>query len=278
MQSPASADKRPQSRRTLIFRPDFIVGRVRLGGNDSLHTSPLLGSPHDLPPPTRGPWVTAMKAITFQEIESLGYETVPDPEIHAPGDVIMRVRLAAICGSDLHVYHGREIGIDAGTVMGHEMLGEVVEEMLAHPDRGATQVPPPERPRLEVRGVGSRARLRDVTFDLYPGEVLGMVALEGQGQDELFDILAGSNRPSAGELVVDGQQVSFRHPEGYAVTQALIGQGVIGDFRTPDLMRFGFAPLYVRPEDVLRAAEILGTVMDERLWDRPEFRERNKVT
>jgi ribose transport system ATP-binding protein len=92
------------------------------------------------------------------------------------------------------------------------MLGEVVEEMLAHPDRGATQVPPPERPRLEVRGVGSRARLRDVTFDLYPGEVLGMVALEGQGQDELFDILAGSNRPSAGELVVDGQQVSFRHP------------------------------------------------------------------
>ena len=68
-----------------------------------------------------------MKAITFQEVESLSYETVPDPEIRAPGDVILRVRLAAICGSDLHVYHGRETGLDPGTVMGHEMLGEVVE-------------------------------------------------------------------------------------------------------------------------------------------------------
>jgi 2-desacetyl-2-hydroxyethyl bacteriochlorophyllide A dehydrogenase len=68
-----------------------------------------------------------MKAITFQEIESLSFETVPDPEIRAPDDVILRVRLAAICGSDLHVYHGRETGLDAGTVMGHEMLGEVVE-------------------------------------------------------------------------------------------------------------------------------------------------------
>jgi len=75
-----------------------------------------------------------------------------------------------------------------------------------------------------------------------------------------------------------GSQVSFRHPEGYAVMQALIGQGVIGDFRTPDLMRFGFAPLYVRPEDVRRATEILGTVLAERLWDRPEFRQKNKVT
>ncbi|MGB6364787.1 MAG: alcohol dehydrogenase catalytic domain-containing protein, partial [Thermoanaerobaculia bacterium] len=68
-----------------------------------------------------------MKAITFQGIESLSYETVADPEIRAPGDVILRIRLAAICGSDLHVYHGRETGLDPGTVMGHEMLGEVVE-------------------------------------------------------------------------------------------------------------------------------------------------------
>jgi threonine dehydrogenase-like Zn-dependent dehydrogenase len=68
-----------------------------------------------------------MKAITFQAVESLSCDTVPEPEIRAPGDVILRVRLSAICGSDLHVYHGRETGLDAGTVMGHEMLGEVVE-------------------------------------------------------------------------------------------------------------------------------------------------------
>ena len=47
---------------------------------------------------------------------------------------------------------------------------------------------------------------------LYPGEVLGVVALEGQGQDELFDILAGSERPTSGSLLVDGKPTSFRHP------------------------------------------------------------------
>ena len=55
-------------------------------------------------------------------------------------------------------------------------------------------------------------RLHDATFDLYPGEVLGVVALEGQGQDELFDLLSGAERPAAGTLSVDGKPVSFRHP------------------------------------------------------------------
>ncbi len=51
-----------------------------------------------------------------------------------------------------------------------------------------------------------------MSFELYPGEVLGVVALEGQGQDELFDILAGSTRPDGGELKVQGFTVNFRHP------------------------------------------------------------------
>jgi ribose transport system ATP-binding protein len=55
-------------------------------------------------------------------------------------------------------------------------------------------------------------KLSDVSFELYSGEVLGLVALEGQGQDELFSILSGSERPTAGSLLVDGRQVSFRHP------------------------------------------------------------------
>jgi len=54
--------------------------------------------------------------------------------------------------------------------------------------------------------------LQDCSFELHPGEVLGVVALEGQGQDELFDILAGSERPTSGELLVDGTAMSFRHP------------------------------------------------------------------
>ena len=72
--------------------------------------------------------------------------------------------------------------------------------------------------------------------------------------------------------------VVFAHPEGYAVMQALIARGVIGDFRAPDLMRFGFTPLYTRFEDAWRAAEILGEIIATRAWDQPRFKQRAKVT
>ncbi len=68
-----------------------------------------------------------MKAVTFQGNTRVEISTVPDPALLAPGDVIVRNRVSAICGSDLHVYLGRETGIEPGTVMGHEFLGEVVE-------------------------------------------------------------------------------------------------------------------------------------------------------
>lgn len=68
-----------------------------------------------------------MNAITFRGVERLSYEPVSDPRILEPTDAIVRVRAAGICGSDLHPYFGRERGLDAGTVMGHELLGEVVE-------------------------------------------------------------------------------------------------------------------------------------------------------
>ncbi|MFZ5710687.1 MAG: kynureninase [Pseudomonadota bacterium] len=75
-----------------------------------------------------------------------------------------------------------------------------------------------------------------------------------------------------------GSQVSFRHPEGYAIIQALVAEGVIGDFRAPDILRFGFTPLYTRMEDVETAVATLKRIMDGTLWDRPEFRTRAKVT
>ena len=74
-----------------------------------------------------------------------------------------------------------------------------------------------------------------------------------------------------------GTQVSLRHPEGYAIMQALIARGVIGDFRQPDIMRFGLTPLYLRFEDVFRAAEILADVMATKAWDREEFKRKAKV-
>ncbi|WP_333828074.1 kynureninase [Pararhodobacter sp.] len=75
-----------------------------------------------------------------------------------------------------------------------------------------------------------------------------------------------------------GSQVSFRHPEGYAIMQALIARGVIGDFRAPDIIRFGFTPLFIGPEDVAQAVAILAEIMETGAWDRPEFKARAKVT
>ncbi|MDX2245796.1 MAG: alcohol dehydrogenase family protein [Bacteroidia bacterium] len=68
-----------------------------------------------------------MKALTFQGIRDIRYESAPDPVILSPGDAIVKVRYTAVCGSDLHIYHGRESGLDTGTVMGHEFVGEIVE-------------------------------------------------------------------------------------------------------------------------------------------------------
>jgi len=67
-----------------------------------------------------------MKALTFNGIENVIYESVKDPEITQPTDVVVKVKCCAICGSDLHVYHGRESGLDVHTCMGHEFAGEIV--------------------------------------------------------------------------------------------------------------------------------------------------------
>lgn len=75
-----------------------------------------------------------------------------------------------------------------------------------------------------------------------------------------------------------GSQVSFRFAEGYAVMQALIDRGVIGDFRAPDVMRFGFTPLYLSHQDIVDAVEILRDILETESWNRPEFKTRAKVT
>ncbi|MFC4233693.1 kynureninase [Thalassospira xianhensis] len=75
-----------------------------------------------------------------------------------------------------------------------------------------------------------------------------------------------------------GSQVSFRFENGYAVMQALIARGVIGDFRAPDIIRFGFTPLYIDNNDVDGAVKILAEIMETCAWDKPEFHKRNAVT
>ena len=75
-----------------------------------------------------------------------------------------------------------------------------------------------------------------------------------------------------------GSHLVFAHPEGYAVMQALIERGVIGDFRAPDLMRFGFAPLYNSHEDVWRAADTVSDLIETGAWDQPKFHQKSRVT
>ena len=80
------------------------------------------------------------------------------------------------------------------------------------------------------------------------------------------------------DLAERGSHVCFAHPQGYAVMQALIGRGIVGDFRAPDLMRFGFTPLYTTFEETWRAADALADILATREWDQPRFLERKKVT
>ena len=75
-----------------------------------------------------------------------------------------------------------------------------------------------------------------------------------------------------------GSQVSFAHPDAYAVMQALIARGVVGDVRAPDVLRFGFAPLYVRFVDAFDAARALADVLSSRVHERPELRRVAAVT
>ncbi|HEY8592791.1 MAG TPA: kynureninase [Sphingomicrobium sp.] len=75
-----------------------------------------------------------------------------------------------------------------------------------------------------------------------------------------------------------GSHVVFAHPEAYAVMQALIARGVVGDFRAPNLMRFGFAPLYNNYADAVGAAAILADILSTGEWNQPRFKARSKVT
>ena len=75
-----------------------------------------------------------------------------------------------------------------------------------------------------------------------------------------------------------GSQVSFASDNGYAVMQALIARDIIGDFRAPNLIRFGFTPLYIDENDVIGAVDVLVDVLDNRLWDDPKYHSKGRVT
>lgn len=100
----------------------------------------------------------------------------------------------------------------------------------------------------------------------------------------LWDIMANAGREAGLDCVTSadparrGSHISFRHPHAYALTQALIARGVIGDFRDPDILRLGLTPLYLSHEDVWRAGETLKAVIAEEGWRDPAYAERRAVT
>jgi len=123
--------------------------------------------------------------------------------------------IAAICDRATVLRDGLTVG-DLAIEPGIEE--RIVEMMLGGAVAAAVTEARPGRPvasgtpRLRVRGLRTGTRLTDVSFDLHKGEVLGVVALEGQGQDELFNVLAGNRRASAGTVEVDGRPKAFSHP------------------------------------------------------------------
>ncbi len=119
----------------------------------------------------------------------------------------------------------------------------------------------------------------------FEGVDLGAVRHKGEALGEAFRTLAIERlgrygaAPAGPERAEErGSQLSLRCPEAFAVMRALIERGVTGDFREPDLLRFGFAPLYVRYVDAWDAVEALRSVLDSGAFREPRFHERGRVT
>ena len=123
----------------------------------------------------------------------------------------------------------------------------------------------------------------DAALDVWDGVDMAALRARSVALSELFIAEVEAACPmltlaSPRDPALRGSQVSFAFADGYAVMQALIAHGVIGDFRAPDIMRFGFTPLYTGEDDVRHAAATLAEIMQGRLWDRPEYRARAAVT
>lgn len=135
------------------------------------------------------------------------------------------LEIAAMCDRATVLRDGETVGIlpiEPGVEerIVELMLGAKVEKTRRTLRTGAPQNSTGAGTRLRVRNLQVGTKLQDVSFDLANGEVAGVVALEGQGQDELFGALSGAVRPSGGSIEVDGRAVKFTHPAD-AVAQSI---------------------------------------------------------
>lgn len=119
----------------------------------------------------------------------------------------------------------------------------------------------------------------DAALDVFGGADLRAIESKARALGDAF--LAAGEAAGLTPVRIEGRRgghVAFRHPDGYAIVQALIARGVIGDFRAPDILRFGFAPLYLSYTDVWRAGAILREIMAGGFWRDPAYARRGRVT
>jgi kynureninase len=136
-------------------------------------------------------------------------------------------------------------------------------------------------------GTAPQISLLALESSLQAYEAINLASVRKKSQEltQLFiDLYDGHLKPLGFGLATPrapsqrGSQVSFTHEHGYAIVQALIARGVIGDFRAPNILRFGFAPLYVRFSDVIASIELLVEIMNTNAWNQPAFLAKKSVT
>ncbi|HMH70889.1 MAG TPA: aminotransferase class V-fold PLP-dependent enzyme, partial [Bradyrhizobium sp.] len=144
------------------------------------------------------------------------------------------------------------------------------------PDEGIKRFLCGTQPIISLRGV-------DVALDAMEGVEVAALRQKSLALTELFmarvtALLPGLDIVTPRQASLRGSQVGISFDKGYAVVQAMIERGVIGDFRAPDIMRFGFAPLYIRFQDVWDAADILAGCITAEVWRDPRFNRYLDVT
>lgn len=158
--------------------------------------------------------------------------------------------------------------------MGHAAPFDFTQEYV--PASGIDRFLAGTPPILSLAALGS-------AIDTFDGVAMQAVWAKSIALFEMFDRLMAERCP---ELVCitprvpnrRGSHIAFRHPNAYEICQALIDVGVVGDFRAPDVVRFGLTPLYLRFADVWTAVEQCTEIMASRSWDQPRFSARRKVT
>lgn len=150
---------------------------------------------------------------------------------------------------------------------------------------------PGYRPQADIRQflIGTQPILSmalvETGLDIHLAADIGAIRAKSMALTDLFIRLVeercaghGFALASPREAAARGSQVSFAHADGYPIMRALIAAGVIGDFRAPDTVRFGFTPLYVRYVDIWDAVDRLALIMNGDIWRREEYHARDAVT